>query len=160
MAHSVEGRYPFLDYRVVEFCNRLPSNVKLSGLTEKWLLKQLGRKLLPKAIWQRTKRPYRAPIQHSFFGHSGAAHAYAQELWTEQALQESGLFKPAPVMQLAAKARSGANLSETEEMAVVGILSTQLVYDQFVKTFRAPAPSSTQPIHIKLVDRLSEVNTP
>ncbi len=55
MAHSVEGRYPFLDYRVVEFCNRLPADLKLRGLREKWLLRQFGRKLLPDEIWQRAK---------------------------------------------------------------------------------------------------------
>ena len=67
MANAVEGRFPFLDYRLVEFCNRLPANLKLHGLTEKYLLKKLGRKWLPPEIWQRPKRPYRAPIQRSFF---------------------------------------------------------------------------------------------
>jgi asparagine synthase (glutamine-hydrolysing) len=69
MANSVEGRFPFLDYRVVEFCNRLPSQLKLRGLNEKWLLRQLASKLLPQNIWQRRKRPYRAPIHRSFFHH-------------------------------------------------------------------------------------------
>lgn len=77
MAHSVEGRFPFLDYRLVEFCNHLPSTLKLHGLTEKWLLKQMGRKLLPDAIWQRVKRPYRAPVHRSFFG--GAIPEYVTE---------------------------------------------------------------------------------
>ena len=40
MANSVEGRYPFLDYRVIEFCNRLPDSLKLNGLNEKYLLKK------------------------------------------------------------------------------------------------------------------------
>ncbi len=44
MAHAVEGRFPFLDYRVVAFANRLPADEKLLGLSEKWLLRQLGRK--------------------------------------------------------------------------------------------------------------------
>ena len=67
MAHSVEGRFPFLDHRVVEFCNSLPPRMKLRGLTEKWLLKQFGRQLVPTDIWQRPKQPYRAPIHRSFF---------------------------------------------------------------------------------------------
>ena len=66
MAHSVEGRYPFLDFRLVEFCNKLPSELKLFGLKEKYLLKKLARKLLPEEIGQRPKRPYRAPIHGSF----------------------------------------------------------------------------------------------
>ncbi|HXJ55473.1 MAG TPA: asparagine synthase-related protein, partial [Verrucomicrobiae bacterium] len=67
MAHSVEGRFPFLDYRVVEFCSRLPADLKLRGLTEKYLLKKLGERWLPQEIWRRRKRPYRAPIHRSFF---------------------------------------------------------------------------------------------
>ena len=66
MAHAVEGRFPFLDYRIVEFCSRLPARLKLRGLTEKYLLKQLGREWLPEDVWQRPKRPYRAPIHRCF----------------------------------------------------------------------------------------------
>jgi asparagine synthase (glutamine-hydrolysing) len=151
MAHSVEGRFPFLDYRLVEFCNRLPSSVKLHGLTEKWLLKQLGRKLVPSDIWQRPKRPYRAPIQRSFFG--PGAPAYVRELLSAEALAESGLFNPAPVQQLAAKAAAGHRLSEVEDMAVAGVLSTQLVYQQFVKDFRS-TPALRREV-LKTVDRVS-----
>jgi asparagine synthase (glutamine-hydrolysing) len=57
MANSIEGRYPFLDYRLVEFCNRLPSRLKLRGLREKHLLRRLAERWLPPEIWQRRKRP-------------------------------------------------------------------------------------------------------
>ncbi len=150
MAHSVEGRFPFLDYRVVEFCNRLPPDLKLRGLTEKWLLKQLGRKLLPAAIWQRPKRPYRAPIHRSFFG----AHTpdYVRELFSEGALKASNLFDATAVTQLARKAMSGARLGETDDMALAGILSAQLVYQQFVKDFRKPTISQNG--YLRVIDRL------
>jgi asparagine synthase (glutamine-hydrolysing) len=135
MAHSVEGRFPFLDYRVVEFCNRLPPNLKLRGLKEKWLLKQVGRKHLPEEIWRRRKRPYRAPIHRSFFNQD--TPGYVRELLSEESLAESGLFNASVVAQLALKAEAGAHLGEVDDMALVGILSTQLVYHLFVKTFRS-----------------------
>ncbi len=47
MANSVEGRYPFLDYRVIEFCSSLPSDFKLHGLNEKYLLKKLLKNRIP-----------------------------------------------------------------------------------------------------------------
>jgi asparagine synthase (glutamine-hydrolysing) len=150
MAHSVEGRFPFLDYRVVDFCSHLPADLKLRGLTEKWLLKQLGRKLLPSDIWQRPKRPYRAPIHRSFF--SQGTPDYVCEVLSEEALQESGLFNPFAVTRLFRKAAGGARLSEVDDMAVAGILSTQLVYQQFVKAFRL-APVSPRD-RIKVVDRV------
>jgi asparagine synthase (glutamine-hydrolysing) len=151
MAHSVEGRFPFLDYRVAEYCNRLPASLKLNGLTEKWLLKQLGRKLVPSDIWRRPKRPYRAPIHRSFF--SQATPDYVLELLSDKALQESGLFNPPAVNQLAKKAASGVRLSEMDDMALAGILSTQLVYQQFVKAFeRSPISSRDR---IRVVDQLT-----
>ncbi len=148
MAHSVEGRFPFLDYRVVEFSNRLPPGLKLHGLTEKWLLKQLGRKLVPADIWKRTKRPYRAPIHRSFF--SSGTPDYVQELLSERALQDSGFFDASAVAQLVRKASSGARLSEVDDMALVGIISTQLVHHQFVKAFKPTPPDARD--RVKIVD--------
>ena len=70
MAHSVEGRFPFLDHRVVEFGNQLPPALKLNGLTEKYLLKEISREWLPAEISDRPKQPYRAPIHRAFFNDS------------------------------------------------------------------------------------------
>ena len=134
MAHSVEGRYPFLDYRVVEFCNRLPSHLKLLGLMEKFLLKKLARKWLPTEIWQRRKRPYRAPIYRSFF--NPQTPDWVGEMLSPQTLRQSGLFKPEAVNQMVGKLKAGKPLGETDDMALAGILSSQLVYQQFVADFR------------------------
>jgi asparagine synthase (glutamine-hydrolysing) len=149
MGHSVEGRYPFLDYRMVEFCGRLPAKYKMVGLREKWLLRQMGRKLLPPEIWTRRKRPYRAPIQRSFFGTEQTA--YTQELLSGQAIQDAGLFNPQAVTQLVRKAIGGAQLSEVDDMAVAGILSTQLVYDQFVKNFNTRLSQLRPTDRVKIV---------
>jgi asparagine synthase (glutamine-hydrolysing) len=149
MAHSVEGRFPFLDHRVVEFANRLPPTLKLRGLSEKWLLRRIGRRYLPSAIWQRPKRPYRAPVHRSFFPNPPA---YVGELLSETALKESELFKPAAVGQLVRKAGTGMALSEVEDMALAGVLSTQLVFHRFVKEFPGSG-SSPEADEMKVVDR-------
>jgi asparagine synthase (glutamine-hydrolysing) len=91
MAHSIEGRFPFLDVRVIEFCNRLPPRLKMQGLTEKVLLKRLGREWLPAEIWQRRKRPYRAPIQRSFFHHP--TPDYVRELLSPEVLRSAGFLR-------------------------------------------------------------------
>jgi asparagine synthase (glutamine-hydrolysing) len=140
MAHSVEGRFPFLDYRLVEFCNRLPSRLKLRGLEEKYLLKQLGRDWLPPEIWRRRKRPYRAPIHRSFF--NDATPEYVRELLSLESIKRAGLFKPAAVAQLVRKIEQGAPVGETDDMALAGILSSQLVHHQFVVDYRTAPPLS------------------
>lgn len=150
MAHSVEGRYPFLDYRLVEFCSRLPARLKLRGLEEKWLLRQLGRRLVPPEILQRKKRPYRAPIQRSLFtGEAGLD--YVGALLAPEAIRDAGYFDPAAVERLARKAQAAAALSEMEEMALMGILTTQLLDQWFVRRQRAPfSPAGGQ---FRVVDR-------
>ncbi|MBN1657056.1 MAG: asparagine synthase (glutamine-hydrolyzing) [Anaerolineae bacterium] len=151
MAHSVEGRFPFLDHRVIEFCNALPQRYKLAGLTEKWLLKQLGKKLVPSEIWNRPKQPYRAPIHRSFF--HPTAPDYVADLLSESALRDSGVFDVTAVSLLKTKTERAMKLSETDSMALVGILSTQLIHHQFVRNFQAQSLRPSDPIRV--VDALS-----
>jgi asparagine synthase (glutamine-hydrolysing) len=132
MAHSVEGRFPFLDHRVVEFAARLPAYLKLRGLNEKYLLKRAVRDLLPDEIWQRHKQPYRAPIREAFAG--GGAPPYVAELLSEDCVARAGLLAPEGVARLYRKARS-MPLGEMDEMGLVGALSLQLWHDAFVERF-------------------------
>lgn len=151
MAHSVEGRFPFLDYRLVEFCNRLEPCMKLRGLREKWLLKKAAQPWLPDAIRRRPKRPYRAPVHRSFFNRG--TPDYVRELLSSRSIKASGFFKPGPVEQLVRKIEGGSPLGETDDMALVGILSTQLVDHQFVKHFRRPEPLSEEdPVRVCRLD--------
>ncbi len=140
MANSVEGRYPFLDYRVVEYCNTLPPEWKLFGLTEKYLLRQLAKEWLPEEIWKRRKRPYRAPIHRSFFNER--TPDYVHELLSHDSIASTGFFKPEAVTQMVNKVCQGGRLSETDDMALAGIISTQLVHHQFVTNFMLLPPLS------------------
>ena len=149
MAHSVEGRYPFLDHRVMNFCNQLPPRLKLRGLTEKYLLKQAAKEWLPDDICRRTKRPYRAPIHPSFI--RDGAPEYVQDLLSEKKLEQAGYFDPDVVRRLVAKVQQRGRLGETDDMALVGVLSTQLLHHQFVEGYQHPSviPDSAR---IKVID--------
>ena len=138
MGHSVEGRFPFLDHRVVEFANRLPASLKLNGLTEKYLLKEVSREWLPAAISDRPKQPYRAPIHRAFFNDSPPD--YVEEVLSRPAIEQAGYFSPNAVDQLVAKLKRGMPLGETDDMALAGIVSTQLVHRQFVSSPRTSPP--------------------
>ena len=138
MAHGIEGRFPFLDYRVVEFCSRVPSHFKLRGLTDKYLLKKLATGWLPDEIVKRPKRPYRAPIHSTFF--SKGTPEYVRELLSPDMLHRTGLFNSKPVGLLVAKGDSTRQMSEVDEMAIVGILSTQLLHQKFIEHFDFAVP--------------------
>lgn len=131
MANSVEGRFPYLDHRVIEFANRLPPQLKMRGLTEKYLLKKCVAGLLPDTIRTRTKQPFRAPDSQSFFD-SGRLAGYASELLAAPALGAAGYFDPGAVAKLVEKCRSGRAIGFADNMAFVAILSTMLLHEQFV----------------------------
>lgn len=135
MANSVEGRFPFLDHRVVEFAARIPAKMRLNGLTEKFILKQVARGQVPEELVDRAKQPYRAPISRCFMGED--APDYVEALLSEEALNRSGVFDPVKVKRLVAKCQQqdGRLVSERENMALVAMLSTQLLDQQFIQEF-------------------------
>ncbi len=137
MAHGVEVRYPFLDPEVVDFCAALPARAKLLGLRDKVALRRLGRRMLPEAIAARPKKPYRAPAAPSLFG-TGAPE-WIDEALEDGALRRLGVVAPDPARRLIAKARrqQGRMGGEREEMALVGLLSLQVLAQAFLEEFPA-----------------------
>ena len=130
MGHAVEGRFPFLDHRVIELAARMPVKVKMRGLDEKHVLKAAAAGLVPESVRRRKKQPYRAPDAASFFG--DGAPEWVDAMLSETALREAGLFDPRAVAHLAAKARAGRAAGARDNMALVGVLSAQLFHDQFI----------------------------
>ncbi|MCZ2147220.1 MAG: asparagine synthase (glutamine-hydrolyzing) [Bryobacterales bacterium] len=129
MAHSVEGRYPFLDHRVVEFAAKLPPRLKMKVLDQKHLLKHAARGLIPESIRRRHKQPYRAPDGQSFLGTPGG---YAEEMLSPGRIRRDGIFDSKAVSALVRKFRTGRETSTKDNMALVGVLSTEILMDRFV----------------------------
>jgi asparagine synthase (glutamine-hydrolysing) len=142
MANSVELRLPFLDHRVVDFAARVPAKWKIRGLQEKYLLKKAYQGQLPEGILKRPKQPYRAPIGQAFFNGGGAGDLLDQALGGSDSL-----FNPKKVSTLFGKYQDQgrAPASEVQNMAVVGILSTQMLHEQFVRGFGSRLPMPAQP---------------
>jgi asparagine synthase (glutamine-hydrolysing) len=135
MAHSVEGRFPFLDHNVLEMCSRIPAKYKLRGLDEKHILKRSMEREPPQRIVRRAKQPYRAPDSPCFFGPN--APDYVRELLSENGVRRTGLFDQESVSRLVRKLerKSGQPISARDDMALVGVLSTQLLHHHFVESF-------------------------
>jgi asparagine synthase (glutamine-hydrolysing) len=140
MAHSVEGRFPFLDMNVVALADSLPAEYKLRVLDEKHVVKRAAKELVPDEILARKKQAYRAPDALSFLGRRPPD--YVEDMLDEAALTEAGVFEPEAVARVwkKCKARSQeGQFSNADNMAVVGILSTQLVHHFYVRHRPAPA---------------------
>jgi asparagine synthase (glutamine-hydrolysing) len=142
MAHSVEGRFPFLDHRVVEFASRLPVSLKMKVLNEKFLLKRSAAGLIPPSVAKRHKQPYRAPEACSFL--EPAACDYMQDLLSPEQIRRDGIFDERSVALLLDKFQRGAAIGIKDNMGLVGIVSTQLLIHQFVNHLESRTSHGTQ----------------
>jgi asparagine synthase (glutamine-hydrolysing) len=152
MAHSLEIRLPFLDPRVMEFMAKVPAKWKILGLNEKHILKKSFEGILPKEITSRPKNPYRAPITQSLLNEKTAG--YTRDALSEESLGKAGMFDAGKVTKLLRKAQTVNNLSEIDSMALVGILSSQIIHRKFVQDFSGVSADSVVPNLI--VDKRSE----
>ena len=132
MAHSVEGRFPFLDHRVVQLAASIPPNLKMKVLNEKYILKRCAEHLIPRSVEKRPKQPYRAPEGKSFFS-NGRGRDYVEAALAPAQIRKTGLFRPAAVQKLVDKFRRGLAIGIKDNMALAGVLSTQLMVDQFIE---------------------------
>jgi asparagine synthase (glutamine-hydrolysing) len=148
MAHGVEGRFPFLDHEVVEYVSRMPPRMKMRVLNEKYILKLACGDLVPEEILKRPKQPYRAPDSSSFFCGGTVRRQWVADTLSRDRVARDGVFDPDRVEKLVNKAISGRVIGNQDNMALVGILSTQILIDQFVRHRGAsPEPSGDHGSH-------------
>jgi asparagine synthase (glutamine-hydrolysing) len=133
MAHSVEIRLPFLDHRLWEFMGQVPPRRKMPGLDEKHLLKRCFKQDLPESILNRDKHPYRAPNRQSLL-HPLIAER-TSELLSESSVRRAGLFDPERVQKMLKKIIGASQLNEVDDMALVGIVTTQMLHREMVEHF-------------------------
>jgi asparagine synthase (glutamine-hydrolysing) len=125
MANSVEGRFPFLDHRLIELAARLPERLKLRGLSGKWVLRRYARGLVPDVVLDRPKFPYRSPPVRALVGAS--APPWARELLGPRALRDTGVFDPDKVGRLIAKLAAPRPPSEVDAMGMTAVATGQLL---------------------------------
>jgi asparagine synthase (glutamine-hydrolysing) len=97
MAHSLEARVPFLDRAVVELCRRMPSSLRLRGLTTKWALRRAMRGRLPAAIVEGGKKGFNVPISSWL---CGELRDFARDVLAPSRLRRQGLLDPDAVGRL------------------------------------------------------------
>jgi asparagine synthase (glutamine-hydrolysing) len=132
MHSSVETRYPFLDEEVFDFLARLHPRWKMRGFRDKYLLRLLAARWLPRSIAWRRKAMFRAPFD-SF--HADRAPPFVDQLLSEESLRKTGYFDPQAVRHwrhayrdMLARSPQRASV----EMGLVGVISTQLWYHTFI----------------------------
>ncbi|MDP4150143.1 MAG: asparagine synthase (glutamine-hydrolyzing) [Bacteroidota bacterium] len=127
MSVSLEGREPMLDQRVIEFVSRLPSSLKIRHGVNKWLLKQVVHKYIPKELMERPKRPFIAPLMVWFRDDLKEQLRY---YLSEKCLSVSGVFAPGPIIKLREDYLAGRKVNYQKLWQVVMF---QLWYDRWIQ---------------------------
>jgi len=131
MRNSVEGRFPFLDHRVIEFAQKLHPKIKMKALNEKYLLKRALGQYIPDSITNRHKQPYRAPDIPSFT--VGKGKEIVSDLLSEDKIKRYDYFDPAKVSLLLRKIKAGRAIGFKDNMAFMGVISTQMWHHLFIE---------------------------
>lgn len=98
MAHSIEGRVPFLDHRVAEYAAGLPIPMKIRGMREKHVLREATRDVLVPAVYDRRKHPFSTPPPR--MGESDALLELMADVFASTLFEQQPLFEPTAVRAL------------------------------------------------------------
>ncbi len=134
MANAVEGRFPFLDHRLMELASRIPPRLKLKGLTEKHILRRSVEDMLPEGIAKRTKQPYRAPESRAFL--RSRVGATVLDHLSPANVNAAGYFDSTLVQRLVTKCDKLPSTGFRDNLAFVGILSTQVWHETFINSLK------------------------
>jgi asparagine synthase (glutamine-hydrolysing) len=129
MAHSIEGRVPFLDHLLAEYTARVPVHHKIRGMREKHILREAVKHCVIPAVYDREKHPFSTPPARR---DDDAMHRFACDVLASRALDDQPFFEPARVRDLI------ATLSLLPDRERIGadallqrVLSTCLLHERF-----------------------------
>jgi asparagine synthase (glutamine-hydrolysing) len=130
MAHSIEGRVPFLDHHVVELVRDLPVNQKIRGMTEKHVLREAMRPLLTEEVYRRHKHPFTSPPVA--LDPDEPLHAFLQDTLRGPVLASLGFYDRGAVVALLDRLPSmDAPARTAVDPALMMLLSACVLHERF-----------------------------
>ena len=145
MNSSVETRYPFLDEDVFDFLAKLDPVWKMRGLRDKYILRLLADRWVPKSIAWRRKAMFRAPMDGF---HTTQLPTFVDQLLSPESLRKTGYFDVAAVTHWRhafKQMRAGSNQRTMIEMGLVGVVATQLWHHTYIDGSLADLPAWSPP---------------
>lgn len=126
MAHSLELRVPFLDHNLIELAFRMPPHLKVRGLTDKYIERELARTLLPAANVKRSKNPFYLPLE-AYYQRPELRELVRMTLDPAR-VRRRGYFDPAAVQGLVARMDTGEFLYLKQVLALVILELWHLIF--------------------------------
>ncbi|MDG3002686.1 asparagine synthase (glutamine-hydrolyzing) [Paludisphaera mucosa] len=147
MNSSVEARYPFLDDDVVSFAAGIAPEYKLRGMNEKWILRRVAERILPKQIANRPKTMFRTSMSGTFLGPHRPP--WVDQLLSPESLAKTGYFDPEGVRKQVARQTRTPRITIPRFVYDVGltcVVTTQLWHHTFLGGGLCDLPTWTPPV--------------
>jgi asparagine synthase (glutamine-hydrolysing) len=127
LGHGIEGRFPFLDHRIVEQTFSWPDSYKLNGFSQKHILRSAFRGLIPASIIDRPKLPYQAPDLRAFI-RNGKPVPLVEQYLSPEMIREYGVFDERFTARFLRRfsERSSHQVGYRDNMTLVFLLSAQI----------------------------------
>ncbi len=134
MANSMESRPAFLDHNVAEFARMIPPEFRIHDGTEKWVLREAMRGILPRVLYEREKFAFMAPPSNTDPQKRAAIDALIDRHASRDALVEAGLFDPDRVAAFFAMSRASEDRAQAVryDILINHILGLQILHQEFV----------------------------
>lgn len=142
MNSSVEVRYPFLDDALIEYLSKIHPKWKLHGLRDKYILRNMASRWLPKNIAWRKKAMFRAPLD-SFHMVGPGTPAWIEQVLSPESLRKTGLFDAEAVQKWRQKLPGMPKLLNRTsiELGLVAVVATQLWHHLYISGDLADLPA-------------------
>jgi len=135
MANSMESRPAFLDHHLAEYATQLPPSMRIKGRTEKYVLREAMKGVLPRVLYEREKFAFMAPPAHTDPDKWAAMRALAERYLADDRLEATGLLDPAGVRALFARHDDPDTGTATQvqlDAVINHMLGVQILHEQFV----------------------------
>ncbi|UXP31694.1 asparagine synthase (glutamine-hydrolyzing) [Reichenbachiella agarivorans] len=135
MANSMESRPAFLDHHVAEMAREIPPHYRIKGNTEKWVLREAMKDILPKVLYEREKFAFMSPPAHTEEKKKNALNELIEEYINEDTLRQSGLFDVGRLKRFISEYQNDKDpVSLVRKDALVNhILGLQILHRQFIE---------------------------
>jgi asparagine synthase (glutamine-hydrolysing) len=129
MAHSIEGRVPFLDHHVAEYAAGVPISMKVRGFREKHVLREAAKDVLIEEVYNREKHPFTSPPAEPA---DDPMVEMFQDVMASRAFEEQPIFDPARVREgLAAMKTCPVDQRPAFEGRIQRAVSITLMHQRF-----------------------------
>ena len=135
MANSMEARPPFLDHHLAEFATQIPPSLRIKGKTEKYVLREAMKGVLPTTLYEREKFAFMAPPAHTDKEKWNAMKALADEYLSDEAIEKAGILDKNGVRKLFELHEDEQTPASTQvqlDAVINHILGVQILHQHFV----------------------------